>query len=79
MNAYYAKYKKIDRQMEFNPSGYSACTSYLSQIRSQKVIPSPLGLIAHKGAEGTIKANNLLMGKNHGIALSKSMKFFNNT
>lgn len=30
MQVYYSKFKNVDRQMEYDPNGYSACTSYLS-------------------------------------------------
>lgn len=65
--------------MELDPQGYSASTAYLSKIRSLRVLPSPLGLMQHKGKEGTIKANNMKMGNAYALALSNSMKHLSNT
>lgn len=51
---YYKKFKQFDREMEFDPNGYSACTAHLSTIKSLNVLPSTMGLISpnHKAEDG---------------------------
>lgn len=60
----------MNKELEFGENGYSASTAYLTQVQSLKVLPSPLGLMQHKGKVHTIAAKNLKMGSNYASALS---------
>ena len=79
MQCFYKKYKNLNKEVEFGENGYSASTAYLTSVHSMKVLPSPLGLMQHKGKEHTITAKNLKMGSTYASALSSSMKYLTNT
>ena len=59
---YYSKYKNIEKETEGSPHGYSACTAYMSHCQNSKMIPQPLGLIAHQGVQHSISVKNKSMG-----------------
>ena len=55
-SSYYRKYRRLSREREDSPEGYSATTAYLSKCESMKVVPSPIGIIKWKGKESEISA-----------------------
>ena len=76
---YYSKYKKLYKELEHGPQGYSASTAYLTHCNSFQMLPSPVGLVQRVGPTNTLKAKNMKMGTNYALALSKSMKHLNGT
>ena len=68
-------YKELEHGLE----GYSASTAYMSHCNSVGMVPSPVGLVSKNGLNNSVKAKNLKMGSEYGMALSKSMKHLGNT
>jgi hypothetical protein len=65
--------------LELPENSNSATTAYLSEVKKQKLLPQPLGLIQNKGKDGELRANNKKIGKNYALCLSKSMRHLLNT
>lgn len=72
---FYTKFKRLTREIEGSPNGYSATTAFLSSCERQKIIPNPMGILKWKGDENEINAENYFMGKKYALALSSSMKY----
>ena len=72
---YYKKYRRLSKEKEISPNGYSATTAYLASCEKQKMIPLPMGIVKWDGVEGEINCENYLMGRKYAMALSNSMKY----
>jgi NLR family CARD domain-containing protein 3 len=74
---YYKKYRRLSKEKEISPNGYSATTAYLTKWEQMQLSPLPIGILRWDGEETEINAENYLMGKNYAMALSNSMKYLN--
>lgn len=72
---FYRKYKRLSKEKEISPNGYSATTAYLTSCEKNQMVPTPMGIIKWDGDETEINVENYLMGKKYAMALSNSMKY----
>ena len=75
MTIFINKYRRLTKEKEVSPQGYSATTAYLAACEEQKIAPTPIGLLKWDGEETEINVENYLMGKKYALALSSSMKY----
>jgi hypothetical protein len=74
-NNFYKKFRRLSREKEISPNGYSATTAYLTSCEKMKVAPNPIGILKWVGNENEINVSNYFMGKKYALALSNSMKY----
>lgn len=74
---YYKKFRRLSKEKEISPNGYSATTAYLTKCEQMQLAPLPVGILKWDGEETEINAENYLMGKKYALALSNSMKYLN--
>lgn len=74
-NHFYRKYKRLSKEKEISPNGYSATTAYLTSCENMQMVPTPMGIIKWEGEESEINVENYFMGKKYAMALSNSMKY----
>lgn len=69
------KYKRLGKEKEVSPDGYSATTAYLTTCEKFRISPTPMGIVRWDGAPNEINVENYRMGKKYAMALSNSMKY----
>ena len=55
-NVFYTKFKRLSKEKEVSPNGYSATTAYLTSWEKLRLAPTPIGILKWKGNENEINA-----------------------
>ena len=77
---YIENYRKVDKIVETNRHHKvenNAITSYLSNLRDQRLSPKPMGLVKRRGVERVIDITKYAMGDSYAAAFAEGIKEYN--